>query len=225
MNCKICNTRVPIGERTCPNCGVESHTEQAHGSTGPTKLPSAELSTARAEVDDDFVELNELSNEIEKATPPARATKKKTANKANRPKPTPAQPLQASDAGNLRRLLAENPGALEPGLEVYCDKEGTPLGVGYASGVGEIDLLAKASNGELVVVMISNTQDGEALVAEVLQRIGWVRKHVSDGKCRVRGIVLGEHAPESLSYTATAVSDTVRFKTYRVALSFEDLEI
>ncbi len=86
-------------------------------------------------------------------------------------------------------------------------------------------LLATSEAGELVVVMISEEQDGEELIAEVLQRIGWVRKHVCDEENRVRGIVLCEQAPESLSYTAAAVADTVQFKTYRVALSFEDLEI
>ena len=40
-----------------------------------------------------------------------------------------------------------------------------------------------------------------------------------------RAIVLCEEAPESLSYAAAAVSDTVTFKTYRLALVFEDLEL
>ena len=132
---------------------------------------------------------------------------------------------RADGTKTLRQLLAENPAALEPGLAVYRDADGTPLGAGYASGVGDIDLLASSDAGDLVVVMISEDQGGEELVAEVLQRIGWVRKHVSGGKNRVRGIVLCEQAPDHLSYTATAVADTVRFKTYRVALSFEDLKI
>ena len=228
MNCKICNTRVPTGERSCPNCGVEAQNEKNYGSTGPTKLPAAELSTAHDTIDDPLVELNDLTDEIPAVQPrkqPKPRSKPATTRKAAPTAPPSARPLLASDPASLRRLLAEDPSALEPDLEVYCDDEGTPLGAGYASGVGEIDLLATNTAGELVVVLISEEQDGEELVAEVLQRIGWVRKHVSGGKHRVRGIVLCEQAPESLSYTAAAVADTVRFKTYRVALSFEDLEV
>ena len=78
-----------------------------------------------------------------------------------------------------------------------------------------------------MVVLISEKggNEGEALVAEVLKRIGWVRKHLGQGKKKVRGVVLCDSAPEDLSYAAAAVSDTVRFKTYRVALAFDDLEV
>jgi hypothetical protein len=37
--------------------------------------------------------------------------------------------------------------------------------------------------------------------------------------------VLCVDVPEDLSYAAAAVIDTVAFKTYRVALTFEDLEV
>ena len=43
----------------------------------------------------------------------------------------------------------------------------------------------------------------KAYVAEVLQRIGWVRKHVGEGERTVRGIVLCEGAPEDLGYAAS----------------------
>ena len=67
--------------------------------------------------------------------------------------------------------------------------------------------------------------DAHRIIAEVLRRIGWVRKHVGEAEQRVRGIVLCEGAPESLGYAAAAVADTICFKTYRVALTFEDLAI
>jgi hypothetical protein len=197
-------------------------------------LPAAELSAAKTP-DEALVELDEVTaaiSEPKSSSKPKRSVPKPAARKSNATKAENTQPLlagdatlQASDAASLRQLLAENPAALEPGLAVYRDADGTPLGAGYASGVGDIDLLASSDAGDLVVVMISEDQGGEELVAEVLQRIGWVRKHVSNGNDRVRGIVLCAEAPESLSYTAAAVADTVRFKTYRVALSFEDLEI
>jgi hypothetical protein len=40
----------------------------------------------------------------------------------------------------------------------------------------------------------------------------------------VRGLVLLPPMPEDLSYAAAAVAGTVSFRTYRMALSFEELE-
>lgn len=231
MNCKGCNTRLPSGTKSCPACGAEVRGDGNRSTaTRATVLPAPELSTAR-DSGDDCVELDEMTDEQPTEPPaPARAAakkKKKIAIKPPAPKPVvEASPMFATDVEGLRALLAAQPDTLEAGLEVYSDSEGTPLGASYASGVGDIDLLARSRKGELVVVMISEASDeGENLVAEVLQRVGWVRKHVASGDERVRGIVLCEQAPESLIYTAAAVADTVRFKTYRVALSFDDLEI
>lgn len=243
MTCKKCNTRVPGGQRHCPNCGVAATHEPLPPSNGPVVLPDPDLSTAKAEVcEDDVIEPGDSSRALEADTGAEAAQVEDTGgvdlDEASQPlEPPPApqplapppvaapSPLASSDAAGLRRLLANDPDLLEPGLEVYCDAEGTPLGAHYVSGVGEIDLLAVDALGRLVVVMISEQSEGEALVAEVLQRIGWVRKHVADASDPVRGIVLCEQAPEGLSYSATAVADTVQFKTWRVALRFDDLEI
>lgn len=240
MFCKVCNTRLAASDRHCPNCGQDAPAEAAFSRTSPpAPLPAAELSTARDEIDeDDIVELDDVSGE---ETPPPRKAKapvKKAAKPEPRRPEKPAgrataggatgrgdAPLIAPDSAGLRALLVEAPHSLEPGLEVYRDDAGTPVGAGYSSGVGEIDLLARDASGDLVVVMISKQGQGEELVAEVLQRVGWVRKHVGGSRTQVRGIVLCEEAPESLSYTAAAVAGTIAFKTYRVALTFQDLDL
>jgi len=218
MNCKVCNTRIRKGARACPNCGNEAPAGAAFERTRePGPLPAPDLSTAR----DDVVELDNVTD----APPPAKKKKAKRTRKVAPAKASGTAPLFAPDAASLRTLLAEQPEALEPGLSTLRDDEGTAIGSGYESGVGEIDLLAENAQGELVVVMISEQNEGEELIAEVLRRIGWVRKHVGEDEQRVRGIVLCEGAPESLGYAASAVADTIRFKTYRIALSFEDLAI
>jgi hypothetical protein len=246
MLCKVCNTRLGANDRHCPNCGQDAPAEAAFSRTSPPMpLPKAELSTARDETDNGVVELDEVSGERKplakktkapakkpapkKAEKPAvRSAPKKPAAPPNAPPPpTPSggSPLFAPDPASLRALLAESPDTLEAGLEVYRDDSGEPVGASYTSGVGEIDLLARDNSGELVVVMISEKGQGEELIGEVLQRVGWVRKHIGGGKAQVRGIVLCEEAPEGLSYAASAVAGTVSFKTYRVALTFEDLEV
>lgn len=224
MLCKVCNTRLGPNNRHCPNCGQDAPAEAAFSRTSPpAPLPKAELSTARDETAADVVELDEVSGERKPLPKKSKAPVKKPA--ARPPAPSGGAPLFAPDPAGLRRLLTESPHTLEPGLEVYRDDSGKPVGASYVSGVGEIDLLARDDSGELVVVMISEKGQGEELIGEVLQRVGWVRKHVGGGEAQVRGIVLCEEAPEGLSYAASAVAGTVSFKTYRVALTFEDLDL
>ncbi|MGI9590152.1 MAG: hypothetical protein ACR2P8_02195 [Myxococcota bacterium] len=231
MFCKVCNTRLGANDRHCPNCGQDAPAEAAFARTSPPKpLPSAELSTARDEIDEDILELNEVSGEEPPPRKKAKAPEKKAAKSAKKAAASKAgartgQAWVAPDAAGLRTMLADMPQSLEPGLKVYRNSAGKAVGAGYVSGVGDIDLLATDKSGDLVVVMISEKGQGEELIGEVLQRVGWVRKHVGDGKKQVRGIVLCQEPPESLSYAAAAVADTIAFKTYRIALTFEDLEI
>jgi hypothetical protein len=248
MNCKVCNTRIGPSERSCPNCGSDAPSRPAYERQNePGPLPSADLSTAREEIDDDLgveleVEVDDVTGEIDEGKPapapkPPKPARPAPANRRASPAPAKAAPREpapaaapaaanpfvAPDARALRAMLAEQPGMIEPGLRVYQGDDGKPLGVGYASDVGDIDLLATDGSGDLVVVMISAAAQGETLVAEVLQRVGWVRKHVGEGKKRVRGIVLCQEPPAGLSYAAAAVADTVAFKTFRVALTFQDV--
>jgi hypothetical protein len=238
MFCKVCNTRLSPGERNCPNCGNDAPAESAFvKATRPAPLPSSRLGESDTREIDVELELDDVTGEIESPPEPEASASAKPAPKpAAKPRPkqkaaAPARgspgsaPLFAPDAAGLRALLAEQPDALEEGLSLYRDERGKEVGAGYASAVGTIDLLATDARGDLVVVLISEKGQGEELVAEVLQRVGWARKHLCDGDTRVRGIVLCETAPANLSYAAAAVADTVSFKTYRVALTFQDLEI
>jgi hypothetical protein len=236
MFCRNCNTRLGPGERTCPNCGNDVGPEATLARPSRhTPLPAPELSTAKDPEEEDLeveLELNDVTGEPPPPTQPAAEPKPASEPKATPAtspaadrKPSGAAPLFAPDPAGLRALLAEQPEALEPGLRVFRNEDGAITGAQYSTGVGEIDLLATDSEGSLVVVMISEKGQGEELVGEVLQRVGWIRKHLGEGEKKVRGIVLCEEPPESLSYAAAAVSDTIAFKTYRVALTFEDLSV
>jgi RecB family endonuclease NucS len=224
MNCKVCNTRMSPGDRHCPNCGNDAGLgSTAPGTSKPGPLPSAGLSRANEPDDDIELELDEVSGDasLDKPKPTVRTAT---------PAPRKSEPAHAGspfsiDGTGLRGLLAEQPGALEKGLRVFRE-DGKAVGAGYKSPVGEIDLLATDSSGNIVVVCVMEKTQSDELLADVLKRLGWARKHLaSGGGKRVRGIVLCAEAPEDLSYTAAAVADTVSFKTYRLALSFDDVEI
>jgi hypothetical protein len=251
MLCKVCNTRFSPGSSACPNCGSHSISAPLGSDVdSAAKLPLPGLkSDAESEGRDDGVafepgdpaeleveldepeevELNEPA-EVGTDAPVRRAGSPAPEEKDDPPPATTASrvrrsaPLGVPDPMGLRAMLADQPELLEPGLSVYANEKGTPLGAGYTSAVGEIDLLARTPDGGFVVVVIAEPHEGEELIAGVLQRIGWVRKHLAGRDDPVRGIVLMDRARDDIAYAAAAVADTVKFKTYRVALRFDTLE-
>jgi len=118
--------------------------------------------------------------------------------------------------------LAAEPDLLEEGLRLHRDERMQPDGR-YATDVGDIDLLAMDDAGALVVVMIADPDDDP--VSEILPRIGWVRKHIGARGQEVRGVVLLPTRPKDLGYAAAALAGSVSFKTYRMSLLLEDLDI
>lgn len=225
MVCKLCGTPLEEGQLTCPNCGhvtkpVGRETERVKG-----KEKGAGRARAAA-TPQDVLAVEEEAAEPEGGVEPEQEEEKVEAEMMPAAKQAKGPlPVFSLDAAGLRKLLARQPEVLEPGLSVLTDDKGKPIGAGFSTGVGSIDLLARDGSGVLVVVSVGERGQGEELVSETLQRIGWVRKHLGKGKQKVRGIVLVEQAPKNLSYTASAVAGTIAFKTFRVALTFEDVEI
>ena len=131
----------------------------------------------------------------------------------------------------IRELIHDRPDSLEEGLSIYTDSDAEPVGINFDTDVGMIDLLARDDAGGLVVVLIAPESEpgsdghGKELVSEALERVGWVRKHVAKPKQEVRSIVLLEQVPDDIRYTAAAVATTVAFKTYRMRISFRDVEL
>jgi hypothetical protein len=146
--------------------------------------------------------------------------------KIRRPAPSePApEPEVASgfrlDPQDVLRQLIDQPGLIEEGLEIYT-KDGKSVGAGFPTAVGDIDLLARDDSGAWVVVAVAEPERGKEIVGDLLQRIGWVRRHLGQSGEEVRGIVLLDNLPDDLGYTAAAVADTVEFKLYQLALTFE----
>ncbi len=211
MQCGGCGTIIDSGQLTCPNCGRMVWSRGSGKTRSPQKpAPLANPSDSSAHVE---LELSETADDIQPEPKPAAA---------RRPAPAPAMPTL--DADGVRGLLAENPGLLEPGMEMLVEK-GKSVGASYPTDVGPIDLLLRDASGLLVVVTVAKGDEGTDLIAEILQRIGWVRKHVAKTREGVRGLVLLQSVPESLSYAAAAVADTVGFRTFQISLRFDEVEI
>jgi RecB family endonuclease NucS len=122
-------------------------------------------------------------------------------------------------------LVAEQPELIENGLRVHSDRKGEAVGVGFTTDVGEIDLLARDSAGGWVLIVVAEEDNEKELIAELLQLMGWVRKHLGKKGQEVRAIVLLDSVPDDLGYAAAAVADSLEFKRYRLALTFEPVEV
>jgi len=128
------------------------------------------------------------------------------------------------DGEQVRHLIVERPEVLEADLSVHVDEEGVEVGAGFETEVGEIDLLARSADGTWVVAMVvTSPAEQENIIAGMIQRIGWVRKHLSDGQEEVRGVVLTGTMSDELVYAATALKDSVSFLGWRLSLGFESL--
>jgi len=235
MLCKACNTRVDQ-QRYCPNCGRAVRSggfgEESHhglGESSPRPLaPSSAVDFSEPEVELDS-EVGGEALELDRSAPPSKV---QSSGRKSAAAETPAPRSPGREAGGsgftpqeVRALVAEKPGLLEPGLRLWRDRSSKASGAGYQTAVGDIDLLAQDDAGSLLVVMVADADAGKDLVGEVLQRMGWVRKHLAKEGQEVRGVVLLGSLPDELRYAAAAVSDTIGFKTWRVSLSFEPAEL
>ncbi|MCH7643640.1 MAG: hypothetical protein IH974_02305 [Myxococcales bacterium] len=141
------------------------------------------------------------------------------------PKPRSAEPKFELSPDGIRDLLIARPELIEEGLCLHTDGDDAGSGARFETSVGKIDLLARDDAAGWVIVLVAESGQGKELIGDLLQLMGWVRKHLSDEEQEVRGIVLVDSVPEDLGYAAAAVSDTVEFKLYRVGLTFEKVDL
>jgi hypothetical protein len=245
MVCKACNTRLGANDRFCPNCGRTASAGTSLSGAQPlvddrptpgetVTLPPAPGSMATGVDELDVTESVELGKTPQPAPPPRPAapaarsarTVSPPPKARTTPPPGPAAPsLFSLRPEELRARITEKPEMVERGLAVYRDPgSGKPTGVGFATEIGDVDLLAVDEAGALVVVMVTERAAGDPVPA-VLERVGWVAKHVARPGQAVRAIALLEPPAPALGYSARAVAETVAFKTWRVAVAVEDVEL
>lgn len=247
MYCQSCQTKLSPRDQSCPTCGRRvSESRDLGGGSGDAESKSFPLPPAQAVDEDSQSSMKPVTDSPRKPAPSRSASSSKSREsappkrreakpeprrggrrKAARPEPTPAPAEEAGAGFGLRPrdvlgLLAEKPSLIEPGLEIHSE-DGEDIGIGFPTAIGDIDLLARDDSGGWVIVCVAEPDQGKDIVADLLQRIGWVRRHLGQSGEEVRGIVLLDEMPDDLGYAAAAVSDTVEFKLYQLELTFESV--
>lgn len=179
------------------------------------------------EIDKDELELDKDELEIEKEVAPRARKRSTTAMRKAAPAPVvarraprPAPPTLSLDPGQVRALLAEQPGMVEKGLNVHSDAAGRQVGLDFETPVGDIDLLARDPRGAFVIILVVEHEDPD-LVPGLLRRMGWVRKHLCKSGEAVRAVAVMNEVPEAAFYAAAGLADgVIRFVGYRFALEF-----
>jgi len=232
MYCESCHERLKTGARRCPSCG--------HAAQGGRDLGSASVRDTANPTAYSLPPVPKLVKEEPKA-PSAKAEAAKSAPRppvrrvspAERPARAPGSapaPSRGQPSFDLSRdgvidLLSAHPDMIEKGLRVHAGQDGAPVGARFATSVGRIDLLARDSASGWVIVLVAKSRQGKDLVGDLLQLMGWVRKHLSAEGQEIRAIVLVDEVPEGLEYAAAAISDTVEFKRYRVGLTLDKIDV
>jgi predicted nucleic acid-binding Zn-ribbon protein len=240
--CKSCNTRFEDGKSACPSCGrrVFASLKETPKAGDAEAMPLGAAVHEAEDVDEDDPSANELAGKeidlgevdvlAEAALPEAveelkREAPVKPRARVRKLEPEPGPAVFHLSAAQVRTLVVEQPALLEPDLSIHRDAKTGATGVDLRTPVGSIDLLARDRDGGFVVVAVPDPRDTESLMAEMLARIGYVRKHFSIDKRPVRGIVVIDEIPEELAYAAAGVSQTISFKAYRIALTFHPLPL
>ena len=192
MNCRTCNTRIPGRSNVCPNCG------RSVVNAPRRDLPGSVVAAGPSP-----------------PSPAGRGLRGEPVTTEGADVVSPSPKLTPSE---LIALLAAQPGLLEPGLRVPMGQTGASH---QLTDVGQIDLLLADAKGDLVVVMVPESDSAGGLVVEVLRRIGWVRRHRAGGDQSVRGVVLLPAETGPAGYAVAALAETVAFKTYRMVLRFD----
>ncbi len=103
---------------------------------------------------------------------------------------------------HLRDYLAKNLHSVSNDNRLSLYSEENRDGIEYQTDVGPIDILAIDSSGNFVVLELKLGRGADAALGQILRYMGWVEKHLANGKS-VTGIIIASEIPKKLKYAIT----------------------
>jgi RecB family endonuclease NucS len=110
---------------------------------------------------------------------------------------------------DLRDYLAKNLSLLEAGLALY-EEEGI-TGIEFPAGGRFIDILAVASNRDLVVIELKVSRGYDKTLGQLLRYIGWIEENLADADRNVRGIIVAREISQDLRLATRKLSQIALF--------------
>lgn len=211
MKCRRCNTTTSAAG-VCPHCGWSpSGTDRARdnsrapGESGPLNLALVQEPPAIDLVDPE-------------------------------PNSSPARELDPSCGGwvpsehdvkpeLLVSWLSRAPDRIEAGLRIATRAPECESGGARSTAGVWFDRPFRDRLGAWVVVALAGKQLEEEWILELRRRMDWVRDHWARAGESVRAIVLVASDTPPPRAAIAALGDTVTFKTWRLAISIEDVEL
>lgn len=106
---------------------------------------------------------------------------------------------------HLRDFIARNIGTIpitNHRLKLYLHEECS--GIEFSTDVGPIDILAVDDEGNLFVFELKLARGPDRAMGQLLRYMGWVRKHLANGK-QVYGVIVAKYVDQELRYAALPV--------------------
>lgn len=106
-------------------------------------------------------------------------------------------------------------------LSIYREDDGTP-GQQYTTDAGIIDILAKDSKGNFVVIELKRAESKYHVLGQVLNYMTWVKNNLALEGEEVRGIIVVGKADKTLKNAIEQVSEKVKLKEYSMKITLVD---
>jgi hypothetical protein len=133
----------------------------------------------------------------------------------------PIIPTSISVERDLRKYLVAKLDFLEQGLKLYQDQERTGEEYPIEGGRMRIDILAKDSRGNFVVVELKAGVADVSTFGQVSAYIGWVKENLAKNS-NVRGIIVANDFDDKMKY-AVKSTPYIKLKRYKLMFEFEDI--
>ena len=118
---------------------------------------------------------------------------------------------------NLRDFLIKNLHTVKDAkLKLFIDENGRD-GKEYPTGVGPIDILTIAEDGNFVVFELKLSRGADKALGQLMRYMGWIKMNLAKDK-KVKGVIVANKMDEKIKY---AVMVTTDITLYEYEMRFE----
>jgi hypothetical protein len=123
---------------------------------------------------------------------------------------------------DLKNYLAKNLSVLAEGLTLY-EEEGI-VGIEFPAGGRFIDILARDSSGNLVVIELKVSRGYDRVVGQLMRYMAWIATNQAEAGQKVRGMIVARSISADLKLACSLVNNIELFE-YELSLSLKRIPV